>query len=140
MPLGSLSINSEGINMETKKVKDYLAIYFDRDVLLNNYDSWGKIKSEIEKLPTKIEITPFINEVMESILRINLVVNENDLKNVLKSAEYIENLIIPFKEIKGVPAIIFTNKNNSSDKLQIKIEWIPIHIINMVHNIKNINK
>jgi hypothetical protein len=137
MPVGSLTIDSRANNIESKEVEDYLAVYFDRDTLLNKYDSWGPIKNEIMELPPIIKINPFVDEVMECISRINLTVIEHDLKNVLTSTKYFENLLIPFKDIDETPAIFdITDKDGNQEELKINIEWMPLHLIDMVLKVR----
>lgn len=137
MPVGSLTIESKAISIESKEVEDYLAIYFERDVLLSNYDSWGSIKNELNNMPLKFEITPFVDEVMECISRINLLVIEHDLEDVFKSTEYFENLLKPFTGIKETPAIFdIVDKNGDGKKLNVKVEWLPLHLIDIVQKVK----
>lgn len=137
MPVGSFTIDSKVSNIESKKVEDYLAVYFDRDTLLNKYDSWGQIKNEIIDLPPKIEINPFVDDVMKCISRINLTVIEHDLEKVFRSTKYFENLLIPFKDIDEIPAIFDINdKYGNQEKLEVNIEWMPLHIIDMVLKVR----
>lgn len=137
MPVGSLTIDSKVSNIESKKVEDYLAVYFDRDTLLNKYDSWGPIKNEIMDLPPKTEINPFVDDVIQCISRINLTVIEHDLEKVLKSTNYFENLLIPFKDIDEIPAIFdIADKYGNQEKLKVNIEWMPLHIIDMVLKVR----
>lgn len=135
MPLGSLTINSKAIDNKSKDIINYLAIFFDRDTLLKNYDSWTVIKNEIEKLPTKIEITPFVDEVMECISKINSLVIEYEFENLSKSSQYFENLILPFNEIKETIAILDVVKSDGEEP-KINIEWLPFHILDVIGKIK----
>lgn len=132
MPVSSVTINSKIINKESGEVQDYLAVFIDRDILLNNYDSWGLIKDQIKNLPSKVEVMHFVDEVTECISRINLLVIEHDLENIFLSCDYFQDLLIPFKGIKETPAIFdIVDKNGDRENLQVNIEWFPLHLIDM---------
>jgi len=140
MPVGSIKIISQVINKESGEVQDYLAVFFDRDKLLNKYDSWGPIKDEIKDLPSKIEVTHFVDEVMECISRINLLVIEHDLENIFLSCGYFQNLLMPFQGIKETPVILdIVDENGDGENLQINIEYFPLHLIDIVLKVKGNN-
>lgn len=77
---------------------------------------------------------------MECISRINLGVIGSDLGNVLRSSEYFQNLILPFKDMDVAPAILdIIDKNGDQEKLKINIEWLPIHLIDIVSTARQKN-
>lgn len=133
MPVGSLTINSKVSEDTNKETDEYLAVYFNRDELLNKYDSWGIVKNEISNLPPKIEINAFVKELMECMTSINLIVIEDDIEDVYRSSEYFQNLILPFKNMDVTPAIFdVIDKSGERKKLKVEVEWLPIHLIDKV--------
>lgn len=59
LPIGGIDIAEEDNNPEAVNT----LIYFNRDGLLENYDGWAKLKSEIKSHPRKIEILPLVEEL-----------------------------------------------------------------------------
>jgi hypothetical protein len=54
LPLGG--IERRLVSDADGKPKTECFVYFDKEKLLSTYGSWGKIQSEIENLPDKIDI------------------------------------------------------------------------------------
>ncbi|MGG3798623.1 hypothetical protein [Metabacillus fastidiosus] len=130
VPVGSISIDSRA---EDNGQVDYsISVQFDRDSLLRNYDSWGiPVKKELENLTDLFPVNEYIDEVMASFERINLALIEERIPELVEGAEYIYEMIRPFEEQPGIPCIIdFKNMQSNGGKL--KIEWFPLHLLQMV--------
>ena len=135
LPIGGLKLGSEAVKGEGRKTHEYLEVYFDRDILLSRYDSWGTVKAEIEKLPESIEITQFVNQLIKCIYEINkeVINNESDIEKIHASYEYLTKLIKPYKSYIKCLAIISVQDEKEHPK--INFEWIPYHLLEMVENV-----
>jgi len=137
MPLGTLTFHSEEKPPYSEQVYHYLEVKFDRDELVREYDLWGsRLVKEIQQLPPKFEITPHITEMMKCLEKINLVLIEDDFPELLQSAEYIERLITQTKNKLGFPCILKVEKYRKGHELKLEITHIPLHLVEMVTNIK----
>lgn len=106
------------------------------------YDSWGsRIRKEISELPSEFEIVPHVVEMMKCLAKINLVIIQEDLPELIRSAEFIEQLIDPAKGKEGIPCILkLLEIKRETDKtikeMQVEITNIPFHIVQFVLNIR----
>lgn len=132
-------MSAGNINIEENQESQFLSVQFDRNTLLNNYDSWGKLlKKELEELPPYIKVNQHINQLMQSINRINNTLIQERLPNLLESVGYINKLIQPLKSLQGIPCIMdLTEFQNSGGK--VKFEWIPLHLIYFVSELSKDN-
>lgn len=134
LPAGNISIGSTETSSE--EVEYFISVKFDRDSLLNNYDSWGiPVKGELQELPSLFEVNRYIDEVMVSFERINLVLIEERLPNTLEGADYISALINPIIDKPGIPCIL-NMKGMKQDGGNIQVEWLPLHLVEMVNKYK----
>jgi hypothetical protein len=140
MPVGQLTLHSEETN--SKQVLHSLVVKFDRDELLGRYDKWGsQLKNEIQKLPSTFEINPHVAEMMKCIEKIFLMLTEDDLPNLVKSAEYVQQFMAQTKSMPGtpcilVPTILERSPKGKVKKLDMNIEWIPLHLVKMIMSFK----
>lgn len=141
MPLGELMLSSVEVDPHTKEVHHSLAVKFNRDELLSNFEWKSQLTKEIQKLPHKFEITPYLAEMMKCLEGINLTLIEDDLPELIQSAEYIQKLISNTKSMPGIPCILRINDLKRTQEGEVKqlttdIEWIPLHIVEFVMNVK----
>ncbi len=134
MPVGEMELASTLEDPATGRVTRSLAVYFDRDGLLSEYDSWGKLKQEIQTLPAKFEINSHVAQAMECIKRINLNLIKNDLREIVESAQIVQNLAAPLKHESGRPCILFLAKDliSGSESMKVSIRWIPLHVLDFI--------
>lgn len=137
LPLGTLTLHSAETPPHSGHVQYSLQVKFNRDELLLERDLWGnQLMKEIEGLPKQFEITPHITETMKCLEKINLTVIEDDLPQLLQSAEYIQQLINPVKDMSGLPCILKVEKYRKGEELKLDITNIPFHMVKIVMNIK----
>lgn len=142
MPLGELTLHSVEVDPHTKEVHHSLAIKFNRDEMLSNFRWKSQLRKEIQKLPLRFEITPHLAEMMRCLERINLTLFEDDLPELIQSAEYIQKLISNTKDMLGVPCIlrikdVARTQEGKVKQLKMDIEWIPLHIVEFVMNVRD---
>lgn len=137
VPVGEISFK-ESLATDSSDIHHYLEVKFNRDELLK-YDKWGeKLKSEIQELPDTFEITPHITVMMKCIGKINFTLIEDDLPNLINSAEYVKQLITEIKDKTGTPYICRYEKLNGN-KVKMHLEHIPFHLLNIIDNIRDEN-
>ncbi|MCZ7380691.1 MAG: hypothetical protein O8C64_03825 [Candidatus Methanoperedens sp.] len=137
MPIGKFTLQKSLIP-GSNDIHHSFGVEFDRDELLR-YDKWGpQLKSEIQTLPPNFEITPHITVMMKCIEKINFTLIKDDLPNLIKSAEYVKQLIAEIKDNSGIPYISRYEKLNGKE-VKIHLEHLPFHLVEMIDNIRNEN-
>lgn len=122
MPLGELKFESKLKDARTDSIAHSLAIYFNRDRLLSEFDWGSKLKQEIQALPERFEISWHVDQAMMCLRRIGKSLIKNDLAELSKSARIIRDLIAPVKRRSGEPCIVFMTKGASGeDSLKVSI-------------------
>ena len=143
MPLGCLTLTSKVVGPRPEDLRHTMAVKLNRDELLGNF-SWGsRLAKEIQKLPLTFDINPHITEMMKCLERINLTLIGDDLTELIQSAAYIRKLVTETKDKPGIPCIfrledLVRTKEGKVGQLSLGIEWIPLHIVEMVMHIKRI--
>jgi hypothetical protein len=84
-------------------------------------------------LPEKFEIAPHVVEMMKCIVKLYYAKILEDKPVLIEAVKQLENFIAPLENNKGTPCV-FTYEDLTGDNrnLQIKIEWIPIHLIEVL--------
>jgi len=114
----------------------------DRDELLNSYD-WNKTRKlkklsvEIQNLPSQFEINPYLAEMRKCLERISGVILDDQLQELVRSADYIQRLVYETKDIQGIPYVsrIRDEQQDSEGKtkqFQMEIRWMPLHLVDIV--------
>jgi hypothetical protein len=142
MPLGQLSLHSEEVSPDSKEVRHSLAVRFNRDELLGKYDKWGsRLKREIQKLPASFEINPHLAEMMKCLEKIHLTLLMDELPSLTKSADCVKNFVRQTNCLPGTPCVLVPRVLEGSargevKKLEMQIEWIPFHLVDMIAKIE----
>lgn len=137
LPLGTLTLHSAEAPPHSGHMQHSLEVKFNRDELLLERDLWGnQLMKEIKALPEHFEIIPHVTETMKCLEKINLTVIEDDLQELLQSAEYIQQLVNSIKDMPGLPCILKVDKYSKGEELKLEITNIPFHMVKMVMNIK----
>lgn len=69
LPIDTVQYTSQH-NRENDNVNGKLNIEFHRDRLLNNYDGWGPVKTDLVSMTEKISAPPLISEISQNIREI----------------------------------------------------------------------
>lgn len=131
MPVGHLSLGSKFADGVSGKIEYHLELQFDRDQLLDQYDSWGKeLEDEMQKLPAMFDIKPHLATMTRCIESINSVIVSDDLPELRKNAYLVKALIDEVgRSGKGTPTILFFRKSNTGPEVRVTAEWIPVHLL-----------
>lgn len=142
MPLGQLTLHSEEVSQYSKEVRHSIVVKFNRDELLSEFDEWGsRLKREIRKLSPVFEISPHVAEMMKCLEKIHLTVIKDEFPSLTKSAEYVRQFIEQTKGMSGTPCILIPkilerSTEGKATRIQMNIEWIPLHIVEMITKIE----
>jgi hypothetical protein len=135
LPLEGFSLESKEEPEFSGKIVNSMIVKFKRENLLT-YGEWGnRIKQEIKALPEEFNVLPHVINLTKSLDKINRVIINDNISELIKSAEYIEQLITPAINKEGIP-IIFRFSNDGKTK-QIEMIHIPFHIIEYVKQLKS---
>lgn len=140
MPLGRLTLSSKEDPPRSGKIYHSMKAKFNRKELLK-YDSWGKtLKEEISRLPEEFDISPHIITMMKCLEDINISLIDEDLPELFRSAQFIEQLISEAQGKGGSPCILQIDKIERDELgkavgIKMTITQIPFHIINIVKKI-----
>ena len=99
-----------------------------RDILLNNYDSWGKVKNDLKAQPEHMEILVYLNELQSQIQKINCSVTEFEISLVTSAWKKLWELVEEIHDLypNGCPFIGEYKKTDSGQK-KILTAHFPIH-------------
>lgn len=142
MPVAKLSLHSKAVDPSFKIIHHYLTVEFNRDQLIKEYDLWGsQLKTEIQKLPPTFDVNQHVTEMMKCLERINLILIEDELPELSKSARYINELIAFTKDTPGTPCvlrpkILARSPEGKAERLDLNIEWMPLHLVEMVMHLE----
>ena len=142
MPLGKMTLSSEENPPHSGNISYSLEAKFNRDELLK-FNLWGtRVQKEISQLPAEFDIVPHVIEMMKCLQRIDLVLIEQDLPELYKGTEFIEQLTSQVQTEEGIPCIlklleIDKGGNGKVNNMKIEITHIPFHIVEVIKNIKN---
>jgi len=137
MPLGILQLQSKSREGDSRAVERFLRISFDRDKLLKDHDWKAELRAEIRNLPSEFEINSHIHQMMGCLVKINLKLLEEDLKELDESVEAIDNLTKSTKEMGGRPFIAEGAPRGDEKKLEMSLEWIPLELVDLVRNLRS---
>jgi hypothetical protein len=135
LPIEGFSLKSEEEPKFSGNIRNSLIVKFKRESLLN-YNGWGsRIKQEIQGLPQEFNVIPHVAIFYKSLDKINNVLINDNISELTKNAEYVEQLIMPATKNDGFP-IIFSFINEGEIK-KINILNIPFHLIEYAKLLKN---
>ncbi len=110
-----------------------LKIAFEKNKLLENYDSWGSIKNELAQLPDSFDFFIYFNEATNLIVDIAEKFKETITLEVIESAEYIKNATGHLKTETNKVCMFSEIETDKNNKLkQFLIEYMPYDIINKI--------
>ena len=128
MPPCTLNTRAGFANPDRKEIVRFHEVLFNRDTLLE-FDGWGKaLRDELVNLPSQFDVTGHVTTMMTHIKNINITIIKHDIPQLAEAANYIYNMISTLDRSQGLPAI--TNSSMTTEgRLDLSIEWIPIHLV-----------
>ncbi|MCD6017553.1 MAG: hypothetical protein K0S53_674 [Bacteroidetes bacterium] len=118
------STSSEG------KIISKLIMHFERDELLNNFSSWGKLKEELGRKNQLFDVISLLEEKACLLKEINEKINSPIYLNHKQAGEELMSLIKESERHKGFPCIV-SAVGNSTD-VNFKMNWIPVDSVSKV--------
>ncbi len=136
LPVGELSLISKEDPPYSNNITYQLEVKFSRDELLK-FKKWKQpLTEEIRNMDEQFDISPHVSNVMDCLNRINHVLIQDDLASIIRSAEYIDNLIAPLKGKPVKPTIFQINEGNRPTDKIVTILEIPFHLVQYALEIK----
>lgn len=91
LPLDSFHFTTK-YDHENNSIQGTMKVAFDRDKLLNNYDSWGAVKTDLFNQDPEFDVTPLIFEMTHNINEIERNIERLHSKELLTAANFIVGL------------------------------------------------
>jgi hypothetical protein len=134
MPLGGIKFNSKEEPEFSGNIINTLSIYFAKDRLLE-FNKWGTpVEDEINKLPNEFDILPHFKDFRKSLDKLNLVLIESNIADLVQSAQRIQQLLNEAKTQQGTP-IIFSWIDEGRVK-KMHIQNIPFHLVEYANQLE----
>lgn len=131
MPIIGIGTLSEMVNPNPLETNHGLkTITLKKDLL--KFKKWGTVKDEIPTLPEKIDIDPYIDEMMYCIKKINAsLYGKEETIELLKHAAFLDNLVKETKSEEGTPVIII-HAEVVDDGLRLTCDHFPFNAMELV--------
>lgn len=151
MPITGLDASHKMVNINPLKYDHVLkTVTFKNDLL--KFDDWGiyrkydkygnyreiKIKDEISLLPEKINIDPYIDEMMYCIEKINAALcGKEEFIELLQHTAFLNKLVKEASVKGGIPGIFLkmqksSNTDKFSEELDLTYEKFPLNAMELV--------
>lgn len=115
------------------EIKIKILLYFNRDELLKEYDSWGVIKNDISKLSERIDFFPHFNETTNNLVDIAEKFKTLMTQEIIKSAQYVQAKTQHLRTKDNKVAIFSEIETNNKGHLKsMVIEYFPYYIIDKI--------
>ena len=122
---------------EKDKVDAQIAIYFDRDSLLERFDGWGKVKQELKAQPTKMEISVHLIEFHQQVLNIYNGLIQTELEIMKEARNYLASLVSEVhKQLPGAKPLIIDFSKVSPTGGSLPILGIPVKELETINQIE----
>jgi hypothetical protein len=106
-------------------IKGTIKVAFERDKLLENYDSWGLVKNDLLKLEQEFDVTPLIFEMTHNINEIERNIEIIYKKELLSAAHFITDLINHLVDNESEIFVAYNFKEDDSGEL---VNYSSLHI------------
>lgn len=124
---------------EQGEVVAQLAVYFDRDTLLQRFDKWGKVKQDLEAQPAQIEISVHLVEFHQRVLDIYNGLVKTELTIVKDAHDYLAGLVSAVQnQLPGARPLIVDYSRISSSGGDFPALAIPIKELEIIEQIVNV--
>ncbi len=104
-PSANLKIRAENSYAEIEQAKMRIDVILLRDNLLMNAYDWEIGRSDLLALPEEIELTHHMNEMLNSLRKIDYVISRSEAIALLPQLKFLESLEKEVKRMKGIPCV-----------------------------------
>jgi hypothetical protein len=92
-------------------MKQAATLLLDREVLLNAFKDWKKVKVDIEAMPPTFELLPLLEGAMTGIRAVNRACLEIDLDEALAKVPTVAAALDRLEDVKGEPTLFRYARN-----------------------------
>lgn len=127
MPIGELKLDAVSRSLKSPEVAtETLEPLFVRDYLLNNFREWGNpVTGELQAMPPKFAVAPFIEEYAEGVRRIETAIIAIQRPTIENHLKCLETLVNEIRHLEGSPCI-YTKVSPNSVGAEVSYERFPI--------------
>jgi hypothetical protein len=131
MPITGMGTLSEMVNPNPLEANHVLkTVTLKKDLL--KFKKWGTVKDEISTLPEKIDIDPYIDEMMYCIKKINASLYEKEETiELLNHTAFLDNLVKEAKSKGGTPVVII-HAEVTDNGLRLTYDHFPVNAMELV--------
>lgn len=140
LPIGGIEMKSSKPSPDAQE-SHTLEVYFLRNLLLQNFDEWGKqVKSELEAMSERFDINTHVNQMVECLDAINSVLIREQISEASTHAKVIADLVSEVRAVGGNPAIftkvLLDKSPDGTAQGKITAEWVPSDLIELIFSIE----
>jgi len=142
--VGSISFQSNASQENRLQINYALEINIHRNDLLEDKSFKKELKTELEKLPAKIQVIEHFREWIKSLTKIHTQISEDLLPTVLDDAKMIKNYLTRLtydeKDERIVPAIFTIDRADENSKKIFHLSHIPLPVRESQQIIEHLEK
>ncbi len=125
MPISNIHFDSTVVGPAGNEARHKLVMWCSRDDLLRNFKGWGpQVRRELAAHPELFDITPYLNETLTCLRRIEIVVLKEDVPELVEFAHYLHQLVAEVAR-DGFRAVILSRGGANETRL----EHLPLHVV-----------
>ena len=103
-------------------------VVFDRDALLANFDSWGKVQRDLRAQPAQFDVVPLMVDMMQSLETVRAGVAVIEFELLARSVEVLIDLRERIRGIEGRPTLMNVRVVNGIPKHMQMIDIPPFEL------------
>jgi hypothetical protein len=132
LPLDEISFKSNRAQ-ETNQIVGELTVAFNRDSLLNTFQKWGPVKSDLEQMDDFFNFTPLLFQMTQIIIEIECNVELIFKDELIEAATLISDSIVEIRNDGWETFLACDFKLDEAGKLKnFQQTWIPLDTVDFI--------
>lgn len=106
-------------------------LYLERDVLLQ-WNEWGKVRHELERISSKLEILPLIKDAATSVDELCCSILKERADELIRCSDYLHRVCSMLKLEPGAIPVIWVGENATAELPPRNMEIVPIDELRLI--------
>jgi hypothetical protein len=127
LPIGSLDVRGEptpsGVPAEPE-----LTIYFSPQQLLEEYEEWGLVRQDLERMSAPLPVNPLITQMTAELHKIHKVAVQFEFPELKAAGQLVVGVLADALGTSGVPALCEIRKRGKEEQ-DIELTWPPVRML-----------
>ena len=136
MPFSRVDLDSTIGDRGKETAEHQLLVLLNRDELLKNFDSWGPVKTDLEKMPSDFSINNFVTDTTNILTDLNVLVLNLEYPELREAGKQVLAIIKGAFSYEGYPCIIERQDFENPDKTNFGIDWPPLIMLQHLKLVK----